>query len=58
MFTPDNSESMIQREVSSVKSAVRLDPESQKHNDSGHSSAPIPDAVDQSAAVPGGSPGK
>lgn len=57
MMTPDNSEQMIQAEVRACKSAIRLDPESQKHDDSGHSSAPIPAAVDQSAAVPGGSPG-
>jgi hypothetical protein len=57
MMMGDNSKSMIDSEVAACKSAIRLDPESQKHDDSGHSSAPDPGAVDQSAAVPGGSPG-
>jgi hypothetical protein len=58
MFTPDNSDAMIAKEVAACKSAVRLDPGSQGQPDDGHSSAPDPGSVDQSAAVPGGSPGK
>lgn len=58
MFTSDDSKAAIDREVAACKSAVRLDTENQMHDDSGHSSAPIPSAVDQSAAVPSGSPGK
>jgi hypothetical protein len=57
MITPDNSDAMIAREVSACKAAVHLDPESQKQDDDGHASAPDPGSVDQSAAVPGGSPG-
>lgn len=57
MMQGDNSKAMIDREVAACKSSVRLDPGSQQHNDSGHSSAPIPAAVEQSAAVPNGSPG-
>lgn len=58
MMTPDNSASMIASAVSSCKSAVRLTPETQDQPDSGRSAAPDPGSVDQSAAVPSGSPGK
>jgi len=57
MFTPDNKEAMIQAACRECKSAVRLDPDSQSPEYSGHESAPDPGSVDQSAAVPGGSPG-
>lgn len=58
MMQSDNSKAMCEQEISRCKSAVRLSPENQKQDDSGASSAPDPGAVDQSAAVPGGSPGK
>jgi len=58
MFTPDNSKSMIDAAVAAAKASVQLDPESQSQPDDGHRSAPDPGSVDQSAAVPGGSPGK
>ena len=57
MMTPDNSKAMIDKEVAACKRTTRLDPSNQMQPDSGHSSAPDPGAVDQSAAVPGGSPG-
>lgn len=57
MMTPDNKEAMINAEVAACKAATRLDPDNQGQDDDGHSSAPDPGSVDQSAAVPGGSPG-
>jgi len=57
MMQGDNSKAMIDREVAACKSSIRLDPSNQMQPDSGHSSAPIPAAVEQSDAVPGGSPG-
>jgi len=58
MITPDNAASQVMSKCAAIKSAVRLDPESQYQDDDGHASAPDPGSVDQSAAVPGGSPGK
>ena len=53
----DNSLSMVQSAANQCKSAVKLSPDNQKQDTSGHSSAPMPPAVSQSAAVPSGSPG-
>jgi hypothetical protein len=54
MFEKDNSESMIQAKVSEMKSAVRLDPESQSPEYSGHESADYGPGPDKSAAGPHG----
>lgn len=54
MFEKDNSMSMVQSAASEVKSAVRLDPESQSPEYSGHESADYGSGPDKSAAGPKG----
>ena len=55
----DNMAADVAREVASCKASVYLD-DSGQLNDAydGHLGAKVPGAVSQSAAVPGGSPGK
>ena len=58
MLNGDNSCSEVRSAVAAVKSAVKLDPNSQSPKYSGHASAPSPAAASKSQAVPAGSPGK
>lgn len=54
---PDGKEGMIYSEVMKCRKSTKLSPDNQMHEFGGQYSAPDPGGPDQSAAVPGGSPG-